>query len=423
MGRRSLISATDINRIMSAYRSRKKEKERIALINAQNDNEKELPPVYTIEDFKFDSNTRAATIIIIREQQYRTIERYVTQNYVRYPIYSELKTKYKTFTKNIKLTNAVLENLRSNKDELICMFAKEIVYRMNDTDLLPSWFILDMLFSQYEEKLTQIDESNSSTFDRIHSEIASYKDKIASNDNYIFKNSGIIQQQKIKVAKVDKKINALACAKKSLLKSIFTLFIYNLITSRFRLNKLKNKSQSIHSSIKKLSEDLNEKKSENTAFSEKISELNLEEQNLCKKIDSEKQAEYKVYMSNAKKNRRLTDTDNLIDNFIPLNTLNGLEYKKIVGCYIIRNTLNGKCYVGQSKDVLRRLKQHFKGSVPNNIIFAEDYYNADTDKRDNLFEFKVIECQTKDELDKTEKSLIEEYDSYKTGYNGTSGNL
>ena len=53
MGRRSLISATDINRIMSAYRSRKKEKERIALINAQNDNEKELPPVYTIEDFKF----------------------------------------------------------------------------------------------------------------------------------------------------------------------------------------------------------------------------------------------------------------------------------------------------------------------------------------------------------------------------------
>lgn len=106
--------------------------------------------------------------------------------------------------------------------------------------------------------------------------------------------------------------------------------------------------------------------------------------------------------------------------FIPLKDINGIEYKKIVGCYIIRNRSNERCYVGQSKDVIKRLKQHFKGTYPNNIIFAKDYFAAED--KENLFEIKVFPCATKDELDKTEKSLIEQYDSFFNGYNGTSGN-
>lgn len=99
-----------------------------------------------------------------------------------------------------------------------------------------------------------------------------------------------------------------------------------------------------------------------------------------------------------------------------------MEYQKIIGCYIIRNKENKKCYVGQSKDVLKRIRQHFKGTIPNNVIFAEDYYCALSEIRDNLFEIKIIPCETKDELDRTEKQLIEDYDAFNNGYNGTSGN-
>lgn len=100
----------------------------------------------------------------------------------------------------------------------------------------------------------------------------------------------------------------------------------------------------------------------------------------------------------------------------------GIEYQKVIGCYIIHNRENGKYYVGQSKDVHKRLKQHFTGTVPKNVIFAEDYYLSNFSNKEDLFEVKILPCTTKDELDKTEKELIELYDAKNNGYNGTSGN-
>lgn len=43
-------------------------------------------------------------------------------------------------------------------------------------------------------------------------------------------------------------------------------------------------------------------------------------------------------------------------------------------------------------------------------------------ERDNLFEVRIIRCQTKDELDRTEKQLIFDYEAFTKGYNGTNGN-
>ena len=71
---------------------------------------------------------------------------------------------------------------------------------------------------------------------------------------------------------------------------------------------------------------------------------------------------------------------------------------------------------------MKRIKQHFNGTTPKNTIFAEDYYTSQMDNRDNIFELKIIRCETKDELDSLEKKLIYEYDSWNNGYNGTSGN-
>lgn len=42
--------------------------------------------------------------------------------------------------------------------------------------------------------------------------------------------------------------------------------------------------------------------------------------------------------------------------FTPLKALSGVEYEKIIGYYVIHNIENGRCYVGQSKDVLKRIK-------------------------------------------------------------------
>lgn len=154
---RSAFRMSDINRIVSACRQRKKEKERIALINAQGGNCKELKPTYTLQNVIFNDVTRMAKIEFIEEQTYRTVVRYVTQNYVKYPIYSSWKTKTKTITKNIKLTNAELERLNCNNDFFIREFAKDIIVALNNKELLPSWFLIECLKSEFQEKIDNIE--------------------------------------------------------------------------------------------------------------------------------------------------------------------------------------------------------------------------------------------------------------------------
>ncbi len=107
---------------------------------------------------------------------------------------------------------------------------------------------------------------------------------------------------------------------------------------------------------------------------------------------------------------------------MPLKALSGIEYKKIVGCYLIHNRENDRYYVGQSKDVMKRLKQHFRGTVPNNVIFAQDYYSSEYEHKEDLFEVKIVPCSTKDELDRKEREYIRQYDANGSGYNSTSGN-
>lgn len=87
------------------------------------------------------------------------------------------------------------------------------------------------------------------------------------------------------------------------------------------------------------------------------------------------------------------------------------------GVYIIWNKTKNKYYVGQSKDVYKRLfTNHFNNGDVKNIIFAKDWFNNDD------FYYKIIELETKDELDNVEKEYIEKYDSFRNGYNNTGGN-
>jgi DNA-binding transcriptional MerR regulator len=87
------------------------------------------------------------------------------------------------------------------------------------------------------------------------------------------------------------------------------------------------------------------------------------------------------------------------------------------GIYIIWNKTKDKHYVGQSKNLGKRLNQHFTNGEVKNVIFAKDWYAGDD------FFYKYYLCQTKDELDSLEKEKIEEYNAFDKGYNSTGGNL
>lgn len=353
------------------------------------------------ESGKFNKSTRIFELKIRDEKYYKTVERYVQRNYERYPIYSETKKKIKYIEKKIKLTNATLESLNDHNDDIISSSASHIIIDVNDVEFVPYWFMLIWLGKFYTSKIdisnNKIKSLNSQYLvDSTAIQNSLLKCQNELNDAEAFKNNLVL-----KISKISRKLQR---------KTVF-----------FKKHKLKEQSK-LNDMFSKCEQNI-------TALSSAIDKLTENAQkcieykdNSIKEINDYKDASYKIYYKLLKKLPHLETTLDTTSDFKPLKNISSLEYTKIVGCYIIRNTENGKCYVGQSKDVMRRIKQHFKGTVPNNPIFAEDYYTSKNPNKEDLFEIKVIELQTKDELDQTEKELIEEYDAYRTGYNGTQGN-
>lgn len=90
------------------------------------------------------------------------------------------------------------------------------------------------------------------------------------------------------------------------------------------------------------------------------------------------------------------------------------------GIYSIQNKINGKRYIGQSKNIERRFKDHL--SRLENGNHDNDYLQKSFDKYGGqCFEFKIVcECSIED-LDKEEKRFINLYGTYLQGYNLTTG--
>lgn len=222
--------------------------------------------------------------------------------------------------------------------------------------------------------------------------------------------------------KINDTLNKIECYKPSILKSIITLFIYNYLKSSKRKARFLEKQNKVKKAIVDLENAINKN---NFCISECTTHISEAEKEIeIKQVETEnlKRQETEFLESQLREITPLPEEYNDKSDFVPLKSLVGYSYTKIIGCYVIRNIINGKCYVGQSKDVLKRLHQHFKGTTPNNVIFAEDYYMTPQNERDNLFEVRIIRCQTKDELDRTEKQLIFDYEAFIKGYNGTNGN-
>lgn len=97
--------------------------------------------------------------------------------------------------------------------------------------------------------------------------------------------------------------------------------------------------------------------------------------------------------------------------------------------YKIENKINGKCYIGQAKDIdvrwrnhkssARKVKQGLKKIGDNGI---QVIHVALAKHSFDNFEFEIIEeVETRKEANKRETYWVSYYDSYENGYNCTLG--
>lgn len=421
--RRSLISMTTVNRLVTISNRTKREKSNTTLINSHKGNEKEKPPQYHLDSVEFNLDTRISRIEFTQVQEYRTIQRYITQNYVKYPIYSDWKLKTKQIKKTVKLTNLTLESLNTHKDFLIRSFAEEIIVKLNNEELFPSWFLRLNLTREFDENLQVLDTEYANYKNNQQSKIKFENDTIATQTNELEKLHKSLRQLEKKLTKNENRLKKISCKKNSLLKGLLTFGIYAYLISQRRKNKLCQKSNKLTLKIEEVNLLIKGKDNIIATSKQKIHNYDNQIKEKEKEIKVKKDCETASYNEKISFIHPLENIVEVDTDFFPLKLFSGFEYERILGCYIIHNKEKDKYYVGQSKDVMKRLKQHFKGTVPKNQIFAEDYYTSQFDNKEDLFEIKIIKCETKDELDRVEKQLIYEYDSWNIGYNGTSGNI
>lgn len=381
-------------------------------------------PTYRLISVDFNPNTLSAKLLFERSQLYKTVDRYVQRNYERTPIYSDWKVKTNKIQKNIKLTNAVLENLNYNDDLLIKAFSMHIILTLDNEDLTPSWFIKECLDCENAQRIKALKFKIQYTTDQTDSAIKNCTSSIKNEEIAIEIYTKFITKTGKKLDKLDKKITKIENHKKNVFLDIITLSIYALLNSAKRVAHLRKKREKQQNRLNKIQIHLNKSFQVRSENEKKIETLQLSCINKIKKFNDEIAATTADYLRKKDKIEPLNTTVDSYEcdnSFIPLKKIIALEYEKIIGVYVIKNNEKNKYYVGQSKDVLKRIKQHFKGTTPANIIFAEDYFASKWDKED-LFSVKIIKLNTKDELDYTEKQLIQEYDARINGYNGTIGN-
>lgn len=425
MGRRSFgLSISQIERFASAARAASRARERKQLINNQKNISISRPPEYALTTFEFNPHSRVCHLEIQETKEYRTIERYVTQNRVRYPIYGDWKSRNKTIKKTIKLTNETLEGLNSHEDQLIREFRYDIIEKLENEDLCPSWFIIDALRMDRDLELSILKKETTAQTTSQNEKIAEKNKAISGIQDEIKDESRVLLHLVKKQESIRRRGTSARNMNHYALFVVLTLGIHALFHNEHRAKKLENKLAVMAEKVHAQRIIIEKYQSAAEELKEEIKELEADQIELKKK--SAKLQE-DILSSFAQKEEQVEPLPIVFeekgDSFVPLKSLSGMNYEKIIGCYLIRNKENGKCYAGQSKDVMKRLtKQHFDGTRPNNIVFAEDYFTSKFPNKEDLFEVQIIRCSTKDELDTKERELIEEYECFSKGYNGTKGN-
>ena len=87
------------------------------------------------------------------------------------------------------------------------------------------------------------------------------------------------------------------------------------------------------------------------------------------------------------------------------------------GIYKITNKLNNNSYIGQSVDIFKRWLAHINPKKSPDMIISKAIMKHGVEN----FTFEVLEFCKSEDLNALEKNWIARYDTYKNGYNATSG--
>lgn len=104
-------------------------------------------------------------------------------------------------------------------------------------------------------------------------------------------------------------------------------------------------------------------------------------------------------------------------NLDEIKTFKESDSLQETGIYCIKNTENGKCYVGQTKtSFYRRLKNHYLGlkrGEHSNYYLQNGWYRYGGES----FEFEILERCEEERIDDRELYWIEKLESFENGYN------
>lgn len=98
-----------------------------------------------------------------------------------------------------------------------------------------------------------------------------------------------------------------------------------------------------------------------------------------------------------------------------------LGSENICGIYKITNIKNQMCYIGQAKDMRKRLNEHLKKGLGIDTPQGNKLYQAMLEEGIDSFTFELLEECSEEELNSKERYYIELYNSIDYGYNSQSG--
>lgn len=98
-----------------------------------------------------------------------------------------------------------------------------------------------------------------------------------------------------------------------------------------------------------------------------------------------------------------------------------LGSENVCGIYKITNVKNQMCYIGQAKDMRKRLNEHLKKGLGIDTPQGNKLYQAMLGDGIDSFTFELLEQCSEEELNSKERYYIELYNSIDYGYNSQSG--
>lgn len=98
-----------------------------------------------------------------------------------------------------------------------------------------------------------------------------------------------------------------------------------------------------------------------------------------------------------------------------------IELKSEPGIYKITSIIDGKCYIGKSTDVKKRLTEHIKGALGLSTISDQEIHRAIKDQGFDNWIIEIITYCEKEKLSELEKYYINFFKSQEWGYNKRAG--